>query len=211
LAGLAGFAASEREAAAAALARGGVVRLDRVWDPAFIAALRSGLGRSVPAAFDHTAQPPEELWRVGDRRINGLVPIAGPMAACAELLANPDMLAIFETALGPDWAFESFGLICSYPGAELQHVHPDAPHLFPENPLAQALPPFALTIAIALEPVDPAVNGSTEFNLGSHAGYAEGDAETFESCALTPGCRASKCVNSTSIPNRRSRNCGAIF
>ena len=93
MAGLAGFAASEREAAAAALARGGVVRLDRVWDPAFIAALRSGLGRSVPAAFDHTAQPPEELWRVGDRRINGLVPIAGPMAACAELLANPDMLA----------------------------------------------------------------------------------------------------------------------
>lgn len=165
--GIAHFEAAAAKAASQALLRDGVVGLEQLWPAGQIDGLNAALRASIPGAFDSAAPLPEDIWVVGSKRINGLVPIAGRLAGCADLLQHPALLELLNQALGEGWVYESFGVISSFPGATMQKLHSDSPHLYESDDLAPVLPPFALTISIPLVDVD-ASNGSTEFLLGTH-------------------------------------------
>lgn len=153
--------------AAEALLRDGVVGLERLWPASQIDDLRQSLRKVLPGAFDMEAPRPEDVWIVGTRRLNGLVPIAGAMRDCVDLLQHPALLTLLDQALGENWVYESFGIITSFPGATLQQLHSDNPNLYADTSFAGKLPPFALTISFPLVDVNEH-NGSTEFLLGSH-------------------------------------------
>lgn len=152
--------------AAEALLRDGVVGLEALWPVDVIDGLRVALRKVIPGVFDMKAPLPEDVWVVGGKRINGLVPIAGPMRRCVDLLLNPALVSLLDEVLGEDWVFESFGVISSFPGSDIQKLHSDSPHLFDDDRIAPMLPPFALTISIPLVDVD-GTNGSTEFLPGT--------------------------------------------
>lgn len=166
-AGISRFGGEAADEAAEALLRDGVVALEGLWPAQRIDELALALRQSIPGAFDTRAPLPEDIWVVGTKRINGLVPIAGRMAGCIDLLQNPALLALLDKVLGNNWVYESFGVISSFPGSTVQKLHSDSPHLFEDKTIAAMLPPFALTISIPLVDVDE-VNGSTEFLPGTH-------------------------------------------
>lgn len=155
--------------AAEVLLRDGVVGLEALWPVDVIDALRAALRKTIPGAFDLKAPLPEDVWVVGGKRLNGLVPIAGPMRGCVDLLLNPALVSLLDEVLDEDWVYESFGVISSFPGADIQKLHSDSPHLFDDACIAPTLPPFALTISIPLVDVN-ATNGSTEFLKGTQRG-----------------------------------------
>lgn len=161
------FGADQADNAAQALARDGVIVFDRLFDPALVSDVAKALRRIVPGAYDPSATLPEDFLSVGEQRINGLVPISGPMSGVIDMLVSPALQTLFNEALGENWVYESFGVISSFPGATLQHLHADDDHLFEGTEFAGKLPAYALTISIPLVEVN-AINGGTEFLLGSH-------------------------------------------
>lgn len=161
------FGPEQATEAAQALARDGVVAFDRLFDPALVASLGRELRRVVPGAYDETARQPVDYLSVGDHRINGLVPIGKGLSGALDLLLHPTLEAFFCETLGNAWVYESFGVISSFPGATLQHLHSDDTFLFAGSEHDGKLPAFALTIAIPLVEVNE-VNGGTEFLLGTH-------------------------------------------
>ena len=164
---IAHFARDQATEAARALDRDGVIAFDGLWSPDLIARLHKGLRKSVPGAFDTDAPLPHDYLRVGERRINGLVPAAGPTRECLDLMLHPVLIELCNQALGKDWVYESLGVISSFPGETYQGLHADSPHLFATSDPADPLPAFALTISIPLVEVN-AKNGSTEFLPGTH-------------------------------------------
>ncbi|MFN3457909.1 MAG: phytanoyl-CoA dioxygenase family protein, partial [Novosphingobium sp.] len=137
------------------------------FDPVLVSGVAKALRRIVPGAYDPSATLPEDFLSVGEQRINGLVPISGPMSGVIDMLVSPALQTLFNEALGENWVYESFGVISSFPGATLQHLHADDDHLFEGTEFAGKLPAYALTISIPLVEVN-AINGGTEFLLGSH-------------------------------------------
>ncbi len=164
--GIAHFGPDAADAAALALSRDGVVGLEALWPARLIDELRAALRKSIPGVFDLKAPLPEDVWVVGANRINGLVPIAGRMSGCIDLLQHPALLSLLDEVLDDDWVYESFGVISSFPGSDIQKLHSDSPHLFEDGDLARTLPPFALTISIPLVDVGDG-NGCTEFLPGT--------------------------------------------
>lgn len=186
--GLAQFESGAAAQAADALRGDGVVVLRQLWPESLIGALNASLRKLVPGAFDMNAPRPEDVWVVGHRRINGLVPVAGKMADCIDLLLQPTLLALLDKALGDGWVYESFGVISSFPGATVQKLHADSQDLYGDPAFAGKLPTFALTISIPLLAVN-AANGSTEFLPGTHraeVGTTPRSAE-FATSWLAPG------------------------
>lgn len=181
------FTGDQAGAAATALRKDGVVVFDALWSPALIARLGRSLRKAVPGAYDTAAPPPEDFLGVGKLRINGLVPVAGAMRECLDLLLHPALHELCGKLLGKNWVFESFGVISSFPGATAQGLHSDSPELFEGEGPAGDLPVFALTISVPLVPVDD-INGTTEFLPGTHRlPVAKPEAEDFVSCGLAPG------------------------
>lgn len=167
MSGIERFGAGQATQAADVLARDGVIAFDRIFDPGLIAQIGQQLRCQVPGAFDESARQPEDYLSVGDHRINGLVPIGRRLAGVLDLLLDPALETFFTAALGDGWVYESFGVISSFPGATLQHLHSDDNFLFEGSEHDGQLPAFALTIAIPLVEVND-VNGGTEFLIGTH-------------------------------------------
>lgn len=145
---------------ARALLRDGVVLLEGVVDPALLRACADHLAPD--GAFAALGEGAH--WTNPDRFYVPL-PIDGPLAE-ARVVANGAICDVARAVLGGECVLDSFGVIVSLPGAAAQHVHADGV-LFPGSPCNRIIPPFALTVAIPLVPVD-ASNGSTGFYLGSH-------------------------------------------
>ena len=181
------FNGDQPDDAVECLNRDGVVAFDGLWPVELISRLEHALRNMVPGAYNSRAPQPEDFLEVDTDRINGLVPVAGAMRECIDLLLHPTLLKLCEQMLGKDWVFESFGVISSFPGAPLQEAHEDSPPLLDGGQLADALPTFALTISIPLVPVD-AINGSTEFLIGTHRAAAGATrSDTFVTSWLSPG------------------------
>lgn len=161
------FEAAQALNAAEVIGRDGVIVFDRIFNPELIARIGRELQRQVPGAFDEGARQPDDYLSVGDHRINGLVPIGKRLAGALDLLLDPALETFFNATLGDRWVYESFGVISSFPGATLQHLHSDDNFLFEGSVHDGKLPAFALTIAIPLVEVND-VNGGTEFLIGTH-------------------------------------------
>ncbi|WP_310467373.1 phytanoyl-CoA dioxygenase family protein [Sphingomonas sp.] len=154
--------------AAEALVKQGCVRLEQIFDPALIDALRSEYQRQYP---DLAA----DGMKVGERRLQLAVQLTGPFLS-PEVYANPALLALATAALGEDVLIDSIAVVTALPGAAPQHLHKDHDDLFLEVPLARSLVgPYAITVAIPLVDLTPAT-GTTKLFLGSHRGKLDEDA-----------------------------------
>ncbi|HKJ17498.1 MAG TPA: phytanoyl-CoA dioxygenase family protein [Xanthomonadales bacterium] len=84
------------------------------------------------------------------------------------IYAAPMVLPIVQELLGKDCILQSVGVVCAYPGAEMQHVHRDHPPLFAEaGGLNAFFPPYALHVVIPLIDLDDET-GTTALWEGSH-------------------------------------------
>ncbi|MFM5895598.1 MAG: hypothetical protein ACKOQM_14370, partial [Novosphingobium sp.] len=128
--------------AEAILRREGVVVLDDLGDPARYQACREELAGAYPgyARPDRT----RNYGPYEGRHTMGTV-IEHAMADRQLLLPEP-VERIAKSLLGPDFMFDSVGLLMAFPGAVDQPRHPDAT-LFPGTPLDGLLQPFALAFA----------------------------------------------------------------
>ncbi len=85
-----------------------------------------------------------------------------------DVYAAPMVLPVVKELLGDDCIIQSIGVVCAYPGAELQHVHRDHPPLFAEaGGLNAFFPPFALHVVIPLVDLNEET-GTTAIWEGSH-------------------------------------------
>ena len=84
------------------------------------------------------------------------------------LYAAPGVMPLVRALLGEDCIIQSFGVVCAYPGAQMQHVHRDHPPLFAEaGGLNAFFPPFALHVVVPLVDLDENT-GTTALWEGSH-------------------------------------------
>jgi hypothetical protein len=117
----------------------------------------------------------EDALTTGDGRLMITVDLSPPFDS-PQLFANPHLLEILCTALGDDFVIGAYGVSCSLPSAEAQHIHRDGPFLFPSSGVEWLLPATAILVAIPLIEMNE-IHGTTTLWLGTHR-----DAK--RSCAL---------------------------
>jgi hypothetical protein len=157
-----------------ALAEQGVAILRGLFPPAMIDTLHgefaARFGNFDGAAMEAMSQrpPPNPIQKNGDGRFEMVMRMSGGFGPPL-LFANPILLRLLKPMLGGDlMRLASMTAVASFPGAQQQHVHRDGTTLFGEFPnIDPALPPYAITAAIPLIDVDPAI-GPTGFWPGSH-------------------------------------------
>jgi hypothetical protein len=159
-------------AAYAALREQGCVLLRGVFSPGEAEALhREYLSQygamDVRQMGDLAAQPPpSHLIEVGEARYDITVRMKGAFAA-PRLLANVLLRRFLTPLLGDTMRLNSFTVVASYPGAQLQHPHRDHGHLYADLPADPPSPAHAINVAIPLIDV-PIETGPTGIWLGSH-------------------------------------------
>lgn len=112
------------------------------------------------------APPPSQLIEVGQARYDITVRMKGAFAT-PRLLANILLRRFLTPLLGDNMRLNSFTVVASYPGAQLQHPHRDHGYLHADVPPDPPLPAHAINVAVPL--IDVAVEtGPTGIWLGSH-------------------------------------------
>ena len=146
----------------------GYLTLDEVVNPGLINRARQTFVERYSRFLEDEEQP--DALVVGTRRRMVTLRIEPPFDD-AQFLANPRLLPIFKALLGEDCVLGSFGVVCSLPGAEKQHVHRDG-ILFPDAPIDGLVPVFAITMAMPLLEMNE-VNGTTALFPASHLRTAQ--------------------------------------
>ena len=119
----------------------------------------------------YASKSPEEIRKtclhVGHRRYMFTIQLESPYMDPA-LYAAPLVFPIVQALLGKHCIIQSIGVVCAYPGSEIQHVHRDNPPLFPEiGGFSAMCPPYAMHVVIPLVDLDE-TTGSTAVWEGSH-------------------------------------------
>jgi ectoine hydroxylase-related dioxygenase (phytanoyl-CoA dioxygenase family) len=83
-----------------------------------------------------------------------------------KVFANYLLLRFLSGVLG-EMRLSGFTAVASYPGSEMQRMHRDHAHLFPEYRVGPALPIYAINVSVPLIDVDLAT-GPTGIWPGSH-------------------------------------------
>lgn len=104
---------------------------------------------------------------VGDKRTMIAVDIEPPFSL-PSLFAPDTVMKVVKRLLGGHCILDAYVAVTSRPDSADQHVHVDFPLLFDEEEDAsQALPPYAITLAIPLIPLS-AMTGVTRVWPGTH-------------------------------------------
>ena len=103
---------------------------------------------------------------VGDKRKMISVEVKGAFND-PTVYGHPLILKLMEGLLDTRYILGSMGVVCSFPGADDQHVHIDHYSLFQEQPQHVALPSYAVTLVVPLVDLTPE-SGSTRVWKGSH-------------------------------------------
>lgn len=143
--------------------RHGAVLIERAFGEALVERLcRAFMEEYQP----NTAQ--KDVWGVvvGDRRLMVPVIVKHPFND-PELYAAPLVYPLLTRFLGDDLLIDSFGSVCTYPGAAAQDVHVDNPPLFESATVCASLPCYAVTVAVPLVDVTMET-GTTAIWEGSH-------------------------------------------
>jgi ectoine hydroxylase-related dioxygenase (phytanoyl-CoA dioxygenase family) len=106
------------------------------------------------------------FFEVGQRRYE-VAPVLKPPFSDPRLYANDMIRSLIDPLLGEGYKVSSLTIVVSYPGSEMQHVHRDHSHLFPQENVGRDMPPHAINVAVPLVDLDAEV-GSTGLWLGSH-------------------------------------------
>lgn len=156
--------------------RDGVCIVPDAVDPALLeeclATLQDRYGRLF--ADDRSA---DKLY-VSEGRFYAAIEIARPFAR-EEVLLPPAVERVLRASLGPDFVFDSWGIINALPGAAAQHWHRDGGILFPSHPLEFMLPATAITLAIPLVEMNDET-GTTGFALRSHRSNEHGEIPDYQ-------------------------------
>jgi len=160
----------------AALWREGVCMIEDAVDPALLAICLSELKDHNWHLFEGQ-RTPEKLFVSGGRFYTA-VEIARSIAR-ADILLPRAVEQVLIDALGPDFVFDSWGVINALPGAAEQHWHRDGGILFPGHPLETMLPATAVTLAIPLVEMNDET-GTTGFALRSHRANGHPDTPDYE-------------------------------
>ena len=121
-------AASDSDAAGAALRKDGVVAIDGVLPVETIDALRDNIMERHPEFADKAL--------LTDYQDNGegrfIAPIAISRAVHdSGVLRLPALNALAKGALGPNWMVDGFGMLMAFPGCTEQHHPATGPRCFP--------------------------------------------------------------------------------
>jgi len=127
--------------------------------------------------FFNADETPEKLF-VSEGRFYSALEISGSFAR-PEVLLPPGVEQVLCECLGPDFVFDSWGIINALPGAGEQHWHRDGGILFPSNPINAMLPPSAITLAIPLVEMNHET-GTTGFSIKSHRANGHKDRPDYQ-------------------------------
>ncbi|WP_181443574.1 phytanoyl-CoA dioxygenase family protein [Porphyrobacter sp. YT40] len=150
--------------AAEELWREGVCTLRQAVDPGVLADCLAQLQAHHPRLFKPDATADKLFVSTG--RFYTAVEI-GDALARRDVLLPAAVEGVLTAALGPDFVFDSWGVINALPGAEEQHWHRDGGILFPGHPLENMLPATAVTLAIPLVEMNDET-GTTGFARRTH-------------------------------------------
>lgn len=132
--------------------------------PADVAAALPPAFEALRSALLHESTDDDKL-KVGNKRMLYTLPFTGAFADPL-VWGHPVVVALVRLVLAEDAVLDSYGLVVSLPGAELQHFHRDGPGLF-DSAIAPLLPAHALTVALPLVEMNE-TNGTTALWPGSH-------------------------------------------
>ncbi len=138
----------------------GAVIINNVFSPDYLdevnCAYRQEYGNTIDASRE-----------VGDKRTMIAIEVKPPFSNPA-LFAPAAVMPVLWRLLGGNCILDAYVAVTSRPDSADQHVHVDFPFLFDEDEcLSQSLPPYAITLAIPLVPLD-AMTGVTRFWPGTH-------------------------------------------
>ena len=127
---------------------------------------------------EYANRPDDEIRKtcleVGDKRFMFTIAIRSPFND-PDLYASPLLLPILRTLVGSECILQSVGIVCAYPGSEMQHLHADHPPLFEEAVgLSAFFPPYALHVVVPLVDLNEEC-GTTALWEGSHRIKSPGD------------------------------------
>ncbi len=148
-----------------ALTEKGLIHLRGAFDPAFLGQLRDDFFAT------YAGLEPEEFEEVGARVGHERYMVSMPLKGVyfdTRLYAHPLLMPLAERLLTEEFVLNSFTAVCSFTGADSQHVHRDQSLLFMEaEKLSLLLPPYALSLAIPLVDLTERCGG-TQVWVGSH-------------------------------------------
>ena len=143
----------------------GCLVLEDSFDPDRVRAMQSDFLDNY--ASKDRAEVERTCLKVGEERFMFSVKFRHPWLD-PEIYAAPGVLPIVRELLGEDCILQSVGVVCAYPGADLQHVHRDHPPLFAEaGGLNAFFPPYALHVVVPLVDLTEET-GTTAMWEGSH-------------------------------------------
>jgi ectoine hydroxylase-related dioxygenase (phytanoyl-CoA dioxygenase family) len=143
----------------------GCLTLEQSFDPDLVLALQDDFLENY--ASRERAEVEKTCLKVGTERFMFTVELKGSYLDPG-IYASPGVMPVVKALLGDDCIIQSFGVVCAYPGAGLQHIHRDHPPLFKEaGGLNAFFPPFALHVVVPLVDLDERT-GTTALWEGSH-------------------------------------------
>jgi ectoine hydroxylase-related dioxygenase (phytanoyl-CoA dioxygenase family) len=117
------------------------------------------------AEMEELARGPGAVMSVGNSRFEMVMRLTG--AFDASVYANPVLLGFLTPLIGQDMRLSGVSAVAAYPGADRQHVHRDAAHLFADYRVGPTLPTYAINVAVPLIDVDHTI-GPTAIWPGTH-------------------------------------------
>ena len=145
----------------------GIVVLDDIYDPTWVAGLHKSYKQLIEAYLaDRGGIDALDGKTFGKNHI-GIHPALFTPWGDADIVAHPKTSQVMAAVLGPDFQSGYYHSNAAYPGSELQPIHRDTIHLFPAAEMNVPTPCVSLVLNIPLCDFTLA-NGSTEVWPGSH-------------------------------------------
>jgi ectoine hydroxylase-related dioxygenase (phytanoyl-CoA dioxygenase family) len=140
----------------------GAVVMNNVFSPESL----DEVNRAYRTKYGNTTDASQE---VGDKHTMRAIEVEQPFND-PSLFAPDAVMPVQRRLLGENCVLDAYVAVTSRPDSEDQHVHVDFPILYDEDEgLSQSLPPYAITLAILLIPLD-AMTGVTRVWPGTHQG-----------------------------------------
>lgn len=121
----------------------GALILEDIFEANLIALAREAFGETYAHYLDGSKR--DDVLEVGDGRLQITVELAPPFND-PKLFANAWFWPVLNATLDAGFVIDSFGVVCSLPGAPEQHQHRDGGTLFPLSRIDRFLPAAAIVV-----------------------------------------------------------------
>lgn len=139
----------------------GIVILEEVLDEPWVQKMRAAVSEQLNAKYEYAEEELARTSRHGGIQSPIRMPFMNPL-----IIENPLVFQILKQVLGERFfGCLPYGCNTTFPGSEVQNVHRDCGHVFPE--IHNPMPPLMIVVNISLDQFT-AENGATEVWSGSH-------------------------------------------